>query len=270
MNLKPSNFKGIFPMIAEHAKTAFSASKAFVVKNAPEVLIGLGIAGFATTIGFSIDGAINATIDMINNEEDRFRDKEIKDKIRHVFKYYTPAIILGAGSTAAIIFSNRVSSSRNAAITSAYLLSEKAANLYREELAKVTDENRLKQADTNVRQEISNVYRDNQGGPMSLAVADRNTKIRCKEMASKQQFYMSYNQLEKMENEINFRLLDEGQLTLNEMYDEFGLEHTLDGDNYVWDLAIQGKFKLWLDPHIDIENGDVYIEVDFGELRIKY
>lgn len=271
MNAKITNFKGILPTIAERAKTLFFVSKAFVVKNAPEVLIATGLAGFATTIGFSINGAINATIDMVNNDEPRFRDKTTKEKVKHTFKYYTPAIITGAGSTACIIFSNRVSSARNAAITSAYLLSEKAANLYKEELEKVTNEQQFKQIDTNVHRQVSDAYRDGQNEPKQtkIAFADRNTKIRCKDIVTHQQWYMSYNQLERTENDINFRLLDEGQITLNEILDMFDLEHSLEGDNYVWDASWQGKFKLWLEPHIDTELGDVWIEVDFGELRIN-
>ena len=111
-------------------------------KHSPELLTGIGIAGMITTVVL----AVKATPKAINLIEEKKKDiyREQKghdpeyrldyqkplpsklDYIKVAWKQYIPAAITGAASISCIIGASSVRAKRNAALATAYKLSETA------------------------------------------------------------------------------------------------------------------------------------------------
>lgn len=106
-------------------------------KHSPEILTGIGIAGMiAATIT-----AVRATpkaLRMIDEREikdgKRLNTKEI---VQTTWKCYVPAAVTGALSVACLIGASSVNAKRNAALATAYTISETALKEYREKAVEV-------------------------------------------------------------------------------------------------------------------------------------
>ena len=84
-------------------------------ENGPSILTGLGVVGLVSTVGL----AIKATHDF-----DKEENKTKEDKFKSGVKHYWPVVVMGAGSIACIIGSNKMNMKRNLALAGALKLSE--------------------------------------------------------------------------------------------------------------------------------------------------
>ena len=104
-------------------------------KRSPEILMGFGIAGMVTTTVI----AVRATPKALRLMEEKKQELETDtlapvDVVKATWKCYAPAAITGAVSVACLIGSNSVNAKRNAALATAYKLSETAFTEYREKV----------------------------------------------------------------------------------------------------------------------------------------
>ena len=83
--------------------------------NGPSILTVLGVVGLVSTVGL----AIKATRDF-----DKEENKTKEEKVKSVVKHYWPVVVMGAGSIACIIGSNKMNMKRNLALAGALKLSE--------------------------------------------------------------------------------------------------------------------------------------------------
>ncbi len=115
-----------------------------MIKHSPEILTGIGIAGMITTTVMAVRATPKA-IELIEKEKDRQNRELLKkaeenghdtcnyierlkpiDIIKTTWKCYIPAAIIGGLSIACLIGANSVNARRNAALATAYTLSESA------------------------------------------------------------------------------------------------------------------------------------------------
>ena len=108
-----------------------------VVKHSPEILTGIGIAGMVTTTIFAVKVTPKA-LDLIakaEDENDTYGDGEPLTKIEIVkvaWKPYIPAALTCIASIACLIGASSVNFRRNAALATAYKLSEAALTEYKD------------------------------------------------------------------------------------------------------------------------------------------
>jgi predicted alpha/beta hydrolase family esterase len=110
-------------------------------ENGPSILTGLGVIGLISTVGL----AIKATHDF-----DKEENKTKEDKVKSIFKYYWPVVVLGAGSVSCIIVSNSMNMKRNLALAGAYKLSEEKVKEYKDKLFGVTKEKNEEKVKQNI------------------------------------------------------------------------------------------------------------------------
>lgn len=126
----------------------FNTVKKAVGKKSPEILIAFGIAGMITTTVLAVKATPKAMEKIKKAEKDKAEeynrnhaDSDIwastlkitkPEVVKATWKCYIPAAISGAASIACIVGANTVHSKRNAAIATAYKLSEKALTEYKE------------------------------------------------------------------------------------------------------------------------------------------
>lgn len=205
-----------------------------VSKHSPEILTGLGIAGLVTTSILAVKATPKALelIEAKKQEEQADKLPPI-ETVKATWKCYIPAVVLGTTSVVCLIGASSVSLRRNAALATAYKLSETALTEYREQVVETVGEKKEKfiRDEVNKKQiektpiNKSEVFITGKGGTL------------CLDPLSKRYFRSDIDRIRKAENVINKGILHDlcGTASLNDFYDEIGLDRTDLGDHLEWD-----------------------------------
>ena len=99
-----------------------------LAQHSPEILTGIGIAGMITTTILAVKATPKA-VQLIEAKKDELQlDPEEKltigETIQATWKCYVPAAVTGVAATACLIGASSVNLKRNAALATAYKLSE--------------------------------------------------------------------------------------------------------------------------------------------------
>lgn len=129
-------------------------------KHSPEILIGLGIASAITSTVLAVKATPKALLLIKKEEKIKARKYNSKydeldiaaeslslskpEMIKVTWKCYIPAAISGVASVAFLLGSNSVHVKRNAAIATAYKLSETALTDYKKEVIETIGEEKAK------------------------------------------------------------------------------------------------------------------------------
>lgn len=227
------------------------AAKIMLSKHSPEILTGMGIAGMITTTVL----AVRATPTAIRLLEDATYEKEEKltvlEHVKVCWKPYIPAAVTGTVSIACLIGASSVSVSRNAALATAYKLSETALNDYREKVVETIGEKK----EQTVRDKVAKEQIDKHPVSKSEIVVTGKGNTRCFDPLSSRYFLSNIDQVRKAENNLNRRMLHDitGYASINDYYDELGLSHTDIGDTLGWSAS--NMIELDISAHV-AEDGE--------------
>jgi hypothetical protein len=230
----------------------------FMVKRSPEILTGLGIAGMFTTVIL----AVKATPKALRNIDELERDGMVPvpkiEIVKSCWKCYIPASVMGLTSAACLIGATSVSARRTAALAAAYQISETALTEYREKVVETIGEKKEKL----VREKISEDRVENQPVTKSEVFITNKGDTLFLEPLSRRYFKSDIELIRKAENKLNKEMLQgiSGYVSLNEFYDEIGLEHTDLGDDLGWNV----------DKLIDIEFDPTITDDEKPCLAIHY
>lgn len=233
--------------------------KASVSRRSPEILIGLGIAGMITTTVL----AVKATPKALQHIEERKQELEVDEltpveTVKATWKCYVPAAVTGVFSTACIIGANSVNVRRNAALATAYKLSETAISEYREKVIETIGEKKEK----HVREKIDKDHLDKNPVTQTNVIVTGKGTTRCYDHQAGRYFDSDLEAIRKAVNNLNKELLNGmGYVSLNDFYDELNLEHSGLGDELGWNI-IDGLIEVDFSSHIDAE-GVPCIVIDF-------
>lgn len=227
-------------------------AQVLVSKRSPEILTGLGIAGMITTTVLAVRATPKAIV-LIDKEIAKQNHKLIReagekgemscnqisklkplDAVKVAWKPYIPAVVTGVASVACLVGASSVNARRNAALYSAYKLSETALTEYKEKVLETIGEKK-EQA---VRDKIAKDKIEKT--PVSkneVVITDRGSTL-CFDTISGRYFKSDIESIKKAENDLNKTMLQGmfGYITLNEFYDEIGLDHIELGDELGWNL----------------------------------
>lgn len=208
-------------------------SKKALSNNAPEILIGFGLAGMLTSTIMAVKATPKA-IDIIKEEEDYLnRELSTAEKVKLAWKPYVPAAIGYCASAALIVSANNVNSKRSAMFAGAYKLSEQTLNTYRDKVIETIGEEKEREiSDKAVRERYSTTARTQ---PASEVIYGTGQCL-CHDPLSGRYFNADMDKIRRVENELNYRLMKENMVSLNEFYSELGLECTEMGFKYGWNI----------------------------------
>ena len=132
-------------MNKETVTSFFKGIRSSVKKHSPEILTGIGIAGMITTTVL----AVQATPKALMLIEDKKANEELTEltpveTVKTAWKPYVPAVVTGAMSIACLIGANSVNAKRNAALATAYKLSETAFSEYKAKVIETLGEKKEK------------------------------------------------------------------------------------------------------------------------------
>ncbi len=225
----------------------FNTVKRAVGKKSPEILIAFGIAGIITTTVLAVKATPKA-MEKIEEAEKNKKEEFNRDHgyseldtmfkltkpevIKATWKCYIPAAISGVASIACIVGANTVHSKRNAAIATAYKLSEKALTEYKEAAIEEVGEEKAKA----IKNRVAQKQLDNNPVNDSQVIITGNGKQLCYDGVSGRYFESSIQEIETAVNKINRSLNYDMYVSLSEFYDELDLEHTDISDELGWNL----------------------------------
>lgn len=212
-------------------------------KHSPEILTGIGIAGMVTTVIF----AVQATPKALQLIEEK-KDEEHKDELtaletaKVAWKPYVPAAVTGVVSVACLIGANSVHVKRNAALATAYQLSSTALSDYKEKLIETVGEKKEKA----VRDRIAQDKVDKNPVETSNVIITGNGKSLCYDPQFGQYFESTIDDIKRAVTELNYRMIDRGEeyVSLNDFYDELGVERIDVGEQLGWNMGRDGKIEV--------------------------
>lgn len=231
-------------MVKLDVSKMFKTATDTLTKHGPEILTGLGIAGM---IGCTIL-AVKATpkaLELIEKKkkEEKAEKLTATETVKTAWKPYAPAVALGVTSVACLVGASSVHLRRNAALTAAYKLSETAFHEYREKVVETIGKEKEKEVKSKVAKEH---IEKNPVSKNPVIITDSGNTL-CMDDISGRYFYSDKNHIEKIENELNRRMLHDicGYVSLNEFYDELDIDHLDIGDTIGWNTGNM------IDIHID-------------------
>jgi hypothetical protein len=160
-------------------------------------------------------------------------------------------------SIGCLIGASSVNLKRNAALATAYAFSESTLKDYQRKVVEEIGEKKEKK----VRDAIAKDKIDqNPVGNQSIIITGDGDSL-CYDVMCKRYFYSSIDKLRKAENELNRRLRSDDYVSLNEFYNEVGLDDTAIGYEFGWNID-RGYIELEFSSHI-ASNGKPCVVVGF-------
>lgn len=209
-------------------------SKKKLSDNAPEIMIGFGLAGMLTSTIMAVKATPKAMA-IIEEEEDYLNRELTKiEKAKLVWKPYVPAALGYCASTALIIGANNVNSKRSAMFAGAYKLSEQTLATYRDKVIETIGEEKEREISDKVARD--KVKEARQTSYHANEVIYGTGQCLCYDPISGRYFNSDMDKIRKIENDLNYRLMKENMISLNEFYTELGMECTDMGFKYGWNI----------------------------------
>ena len=244
----------------------FKMMKQFAKKRSPEILTGIGIAGMITTTILAVKATPKA-LQLIEEEKDRRTDKILEgmspnedencwqvvklkpiEVVKVAWKPYIPAVLLGASSVACLIGANSVHARRQAALYSAYKLSETAFTEYRDKVLETVGEETEKE----VRDKVAkDKVEKNPASKTEIYMTGKGESL-FYDPISDRHFMSDIETIRKIVNDLNYAMGygSEMYVSLSQLYDELGLKHTSISDNIGWNIRdglIEPDFSSQID-----------------------
>lgn len=225
-------------------KSFIKQAEHVVTANSPSILTAIGVVGTVSTAVLTAKATEKAVRRLWREEAKRTREsvlqkKELpaltnKDKFKMLWKLYIPAATTCVTTVGCIIAANRIGTRRAAALAAAVNLSERALVEYRDKaLEHIGEEGEQKIRDAIAQDRVE------ANPPVThptLVVGEDLDDVMCHEAFTDRYFKCSRAKLERAENAINAKILDEseGYATVSDFYDMIGLPHTSASDEMGW------------------------------------
>lgn len=211
------------------AKSVWAGAK----KHSPEILIGMGIAGAASSVIFAVKATPKAMILLEEKRQELGIEKlEAKEIIKTAAPVYIPTAVSFGVSVACIVGASSVNARRNAALTAAYTLSESTLRTYRDKVLETVGEDKERE----IRQKAAIEQQQSTPEPQTLVVSSAAGQLKCFDSLSGRYFVSTKNEIDKAVNEFNRQLRDDMRISLNDWYDLIGLDTNKLGDMLGWDI----------------------------------
>lgn len=208
-----------------------------IAKKSPTILTSLGVGGLITTVIFAVKATPKA-LDIIDGLvfEANSCDEEVEkmDIIKATWKCYIPTIVMGGITVGCIIGSNNINMRRNAALASLYSISETTLKEYQ---AKVVEQIGVNKAEK-IKDEIAKDRLEKDPITDHQVIFTGKGDTLCYEVLSGRYFKSDIDKIKKAENKLVKDLLLDNFISLNDVYDELGLDSTKMGDDIGWRVDI--------------------------------
>lgn len=216
-------------------KRTIKSVERVLTKYSPGILTGIGITGMIGATFMAVKATPKALY-LIETKKEEAEVEELTsvETIKTCWKCYIPAALTTVVSAACLIGASTVSAKRNAALATAYSISEAALREYQEKVVEVIGEKKEKAVRDAVAKD--QIERD----PVTkseVVIIDSNSNTLCYEPLSGRYFKSTIDKIKKAEIKLDRQMIQEMYVSLNDFYWEIGLDGTDLGDKMGWNLS---------------------------------
>lgn len=214
-------------------------ARAVVTKHSPEILTTIGIAGMITTTVLAVKATPKALVLIEERKEEAQTDALTPiETVKAAWKPYIPAVVTGGVGIACLIGANSVNARRNAALATAYKLSETAFAEYKSRVIENIGERKEKV----VREQVAQTKVDKVPVTKSEVLIAGHGDVLFLEPVSGRYFTSDIEHIRRTINDFNYRMTTgmEEYISLSEFYDAINLPHTSTSDDLGWNLYRDG------------------------------
>lgn len=223
----------------------FQNAEKALKKHSPEILTGIGIAGMIATTVTAVRATPKALRLIDEREIQENKRLTTMEVVKTTWKCYVPAAISGTLSVACLIGASSVSLKRNAALATAYTISETALKDYREKAVEVVGEKKEQAIRDAVARDkiIKNPVENNE-----VLVTGAGETL-CYDVLSGRYFKSDIEKIKRAVNEVNRNMLSEMYVSLNDFYYEIGLPDIKLGECLGWNIE-KGYMEVQFGSHL--------------------
>ena len=208
-----------------------------IVKYSPEILLSLGISGLCFSVIYSVKATLKSK-EKIDEYKRQTKKEKIttKEIIKCSWKEFLPVIISTGVSVPCLIYSNSIYHKRNTIIAAACALSETALKEYQQTVKEVVGDQKEKVITEKLSQkEVKETYEPNK--TQVILTGDGDSLFF--EPLTSRYFKSNWNKVLRSANYLNSRALTDfyGAITLNDWFDELGLDRTDLGNELGWEIS---------------------------------
>ena len=202
-------------------------------KHSPEILTGIGIAGMITTVVMAVRATPKAILLLEEKKEEKGEEKLTRpETIKTAWTCYIPSTIVGSVSILCLVGASSVNFRRNAALATAYTLSESALREYQEKVVETIGEKK----EQSVRDAIAKDMLNKDPVTRREVIITTKGDTLCYDAISGRYFKSDIEKIRKAVNDLNRRMRDEMFISLNEFYYELGLSGIGIGNELGWNI----------------------------------
>ena len=210
----------------------FKNAQSLASKHSPEILTGIGIAGMVSSTVLAVKATPKALMLIEDAQYEKGDTLTAPEKVKAAWKPYIPAAITCVSSIACLIGASSVNSRRNAALATACKFSEAALAEYKEKVIETIGEKK----ERTVKDKVAEKHvKENPVSKNEVFVTQKGDTL-CYDHHSGRYFKSDIDRIKKAEIALNKRLITDMYVSLNEFYDELGLQHTDMGDELGWNI----------------------------------
>lgn len=274
---------------AKSFKGFINIAKTFGVKHGPEILIALGITGMGTAAVLGIQATPKA-LEKIDEEIDRQNDEIIayadeheeasctqinhlsrKEVVKVCWKCYLPAVITGVTSAICIVGGTSINLRRNAALATAYKISEasvKELMEYKDKVVESIGEDKNQEIEDSINKE----HLDRATINMDSTVISGNGPVLYFDKMGGQWFKSDKETIREAINDLNRTMNSDMYISLNDFYDAMNMPHTVAGDSLGWNTdqgLIEPKFSASMAKNgipVVVMSTRIYPRADYSKL----
>ena len=232
-----------------------------ISKYTPEILTGVGIAGMVAAGVMAVKETPKALQNIEEKKEELGTNKlTVVDTVKSTWKCYAPAVLTGTLAAGCLIGATSVNTRRTAALATAYKLSETAFKEYKDAVIETIGEKK----EETVKQKVAENRVKNTPIEQIQIVNTGKGNTLCLDPWSKRPFLSDIEVIKKAVTKLNRDMTYDmsGYVSLNDFYNEIGLEGTEAGKILGWNIA-DGLFEVCLDAVLYNET-DPCVVVDFS------
>jgi len=201
------------------------------------LLTAIGVAGTVSTAVLTGRASFKAA-ELISAEEWDLREEsdfnkvelDPRDKIQLVWALYIPPVGVGVLTIAAIILAHKMDTAQAAAFATAYGVSERALNEYKDKVREKLGEGK-EQA---LRDEIAAERLQKDPVQDKQVIIAGSGEVLCYDNISGRYFQSSMEELRSAENKVNYELVHHNECSLSFFYDQVGLPPTRHSNEVGW------------------------------------
>lgn len=234
--------------------------KGVLERHAPEILTGIGVAGMVTSTVLAVKATPKACL-LINDRKDELEVEKlpVTELVKTTWKCYIPAVVTCGASIACLVGASSVNFKRNAALATAYKLSEAALSEYKDAVIETIGEKK----EQSVRDKVAEERLKKNPVSKSEVIVTGNGTTLCYDPVGNSYFKSNIQQIESAKNKLNARMLSENYVSLNDFYDELGIGPTKLGDDLGWDIYKDGLVDIAFSSQL-AEDGTPCLVMDYS------